>query len=96
MQKVSNITIRVDNDLKKQAIDLFDYFGLTLSQAITLFLKQSVNSESIPFEIKKPKYSQELLEAIEESEEMTKHPEKYKSYSSTREMLEDIKNDESI
>ena len=96
MQKVSNITIRVDNDLKKQAIDLFDYFGLTLSQAITLFLKQSVNSESIPFEIKKPKYSKDLLEAIEESEEMMKHPKKYKSYNSTREMLEDIKNDESV
>ena len=52
MQKISNINIRVNDDLKKQASDLFEYFGMSLSQAITLFLKQAVNTSSIPFEIK--------------------------------------------
>ena len=44
MQKISNINIRVNDDLKKQASDLFEYFGMSLSQAITLFLKQAVNT----------------------------------------------------
>ena len=96
MQKVSNINIRVNEDLKKQASELFEYFGMSLSQAITLFLKQSVNTSSIPFEIKVPQFSDEMLEAIAEAEEIEKHPENYKSYNNLAEILEDIENDETI
>lgn len=90
MQKISNINIRVNDDLKKQASDLFEYFGMSLSQAITLFLKQAVNTSSIPFEIKAPQFSAEMMESIKEADEMKKHPEKYKSYTSVEELMENI------
>lgn len=90
MQKISNINIRVNDDLKKQASDLFEYFGMSLSQAITLFLKQAVNTSSIPFEIKAPQFSDEMMESIKEADEMKKHPEKYKSYTSVEELMENI------
>ncbi len=46
-----NITIRMDETLKKQADELFSDFGLTLSSAITMFTKQAVREQRIPFEI---------------------------------------------
>ena len=48
--KVStNITL--DPDLKKEAIELFSDLGLDLTTAITLFLKQAVIHQGLPFSI---------------------------------------------
>lgn len=46
-----NVTIRMDENLKKQADELFSDFGLTLNAAITMFTKQAVREQRIPFEI---------------------------------------------
>lgn len=48
-----NVTIRMDEDLRKDAEALFDELGMTLSGAITVFLKQAVREQRIPFEIQK-------------------------------------------
>lgn len=48
--KVSaNITL--DLELKKQAMELFSDLGIDLSTAVTLFLKQAVINQGIPFPI---------------------------------------------
>ena len=52
MAKVST-NISLDEDLKKEAQALFAEFGLDLSTAITIFLKQSVREGRIPFSIHK-------------------------------------------
>lgn len=49
----TNLNIRVDEDLKKNAERLFADLGLNMSSAITIFLKSSVDYNGIPFEIKK-------------------------------------------
>ena len=49
----SNLNIRVDEDLKKQAEALFKDLGLSMSSAITVFLKAAVSHGGIPFEVKK-------------------------------------------
>ena len=46
------IAVRVDDQLKKEATALFNELGLDMSTAIKLFLKQSVLTRSIPFEVK--------------------------------------------
>lgn len=48
-----NMTIRLDEKLKEEAEALFDELGLTVSGAITVFLKQAVREQRIPFEIRK-------------------------------------------
>ena len=47
----TNITFRIDSDLKKEAEELFGDFGLSMSSAFVMFLKQSVWERKIPFEI---------------------------------------------
>jgi addiction module RelB/DinJ family antitoxin len=52
----TNISIRMDKDLKKEAEKLFGNFGLNLSTAFNIFVRQSVMEQRIPFEIAMPKY----------------------------------------
>lgn len=46
-----NVTLRIDEQLKKQADELFSDFGLSLNAAMTMFIKQSVREQRIPFEV---------------------------------------------
>ena len=48
-----NVTIRMDEQLKAQADELFADLGLSLSSAITMFVKQAVREQRIPFEVKR-------------------------------------------
>lgn len=49
----TNITMRVDEDLKRESENLFADFGLTMNAAFIMFLKQSVREQRIPFEIRR-------------------------------------------
>ena len=48
-----NITIRMDEHLKEQADELFSDLGLTMSSAFSIFAKQAIREQRIPFEIKR-------------------------------------------
>ena len=70
---MANLNIRVDDTLKKQAEAIFSELGINLSVATTMFLKQVVRYNGIPFELRvDPFYSSEnqkrLLEAKERME----------------------------
>ena len=49
---MTNVTIRMDEGLKKQSEALFDEMGLNMTTAITLFIKTAVRENRIPFEIR--------------------------------------------
>ncbi len=86
---VSNITIRIDSELKKQGEELFDELGLSMTAAITSFIKQAVREQGMPFRLTRQRNLQ-TMRAFEEIEEMKKNPEAYKSYSNAEDMVADI------
>ncbi|MDQ7095332.1 type II toxin-antitoxin system RelB/DinJ family antitoxin [Desulfosporosinus sp. PR] len=47
----TSITIRIDENLKKQAEILFEDMGLNMTTAFTIFTKAVVRQGKIPFEI---------------------------------------------
>ena len=96
MAKTDNINIRVEPELKKEVESILNDLGMNLAEAITIYLKQIVLTDSIPFIIKKPQFSDEMLESIAEADEIMKNPDKYKSYHNLDEILEDINNDDTI
>lgn len=59
---MSQIAVRVDDQLKKEATTLFNELGLDMSTAVKLFLKQSVLTKSIPFKLTLDEYSKEEVE----------------------------------
>ena len=44
-------TLRIDDDLKRQCDEVLDELGLTMTNALTVFLKQVVRTRTIPFVI---------------------------------------------
>ena len=49
---MTNVTIRMDEGLKRQSEALFEEMGLSMTAAITLFIKTAVRENRIPFEIR--------------------------------------------
>ena len=57
MSKTSNVFARVEPRTKEQAEAILSSLGLSMSNAVDLFLKQVVIQKGIPFEIKlEPKF----------------------------------------
>ena len=42
-------TLRIDDDLKRDCDEVFSELGLTMTSALTVFLRQVVRTRSIPF-----------------------------------------------
>lgn len=63
----SRTNVYLDSHIKDEAKLLFKKYGISLSEAINMFLAQSVYNRGIPFEIKLP--NEETMKAIEEARE---------------------------
>ena len=44
--------IRIEENTKKQAVELLEGLGLNLSDAVNMFLRQVILQNGIPFEVK--------------------------------------------
>ena len=51
---MANFTVRIDDDVKKEAEILFDKLGMSVSGAINIFFRQAIREQGIPFQIKAP------------------------------------------
>jgi DNA-damage-inducible protein J len=51
MSDTTNLSIRIDRDLKEEADQVFNALGMNLTTAITVFVRQAVRQKKIPFEI---------------------------------------------
>ncbi len=67
MAKVS-ANISIDAEVKKQAQELFAQLGMDLSTAVNIFLRQSIRTKSIPFEITADVPNNITLSAMESAE----------------------------
>lgn len=88
MNKTSMIHIRVRPEVKEEVEEILDNLGMTTAEAVNIYLRQIILNCGLPFEVKTPKFSSDMLESIAEAEEMEKHPEKMKRYHSVKELME--------
>lgn len=49
---MAQINFRIDDDVKKEAEELFSRIGMSMSTAIMVFIRQSIADDGIPFLIK--------------------------------------------
>ena len=65
---MANISIRVPDEIKKQAADVFSDLGLDMSTAINLFLRQCIRENGLPFRPSNdPFYSDSNMKALQKS-----------------------------
>lgn len=60
----ATITARVDSDKKRQAEEIFDDLGMTLSGAISVFINEVVQYQGIPFNIRRRSMTNSRMEQI--------------------------------
>ena len=70
----TNISIRMDTALKKQAEELFNELGMNLTTAFNIFVRQSLRERGIPFKITEGTPSKETVSAMLEAERIAKDP----------------------
>lgn len=70
MAQSSMLHIRVDDETKIQATAALAAMGLSMSDAVRIFLKRVVNDQAFPLELKVP--NAETRAAMEEARDMMK------------------------
>ncbi|MDR2043095.1 MAG: type II toxin-antitoxin system RelB/DinJ family antitoxin [Clostridium sp.] len=66
---MSTIQFRTDETTKAQSNAIFQTLGITMSDAINMFLRQSILHGGLPFELKIPKYNEVTLAALADMEQ---------------------------
>lgn len=90
MAKTATINVRIDPDTKSSAEKLFASFGITITDAINMFLHQSIMEGGLPFELKQPRYNRETEAAMAEARALMTGQEQSRTYSSARELFDEL------
>ena len=64
---LTNLNIRIDEDIKKQSESLFAGLGMNMTTAINVFLRQAIRKGGVPFEIVDPFYGEYNQRRIRET-----------------------------
>ena len=67
---MTNINIRTNRDVKAAAEKIFEELGLNMSTAVNIFLRQSIRSGGIPFELKLDVPNETTVAAIAEGRQL--------------------------
>ena len=90
MPKTANINLRIEPDIKAQADAVFSSLGISITDAINVFLHASIMEGGFPFQPKQPRYNRETLTAIQEAKDIMAGKVEAKRYSSLSDLLEDM------
>lgn len=85
----SNISIRMDNELKAAAEALFDELGMNISTAFNIFVRQALRERGIPFRITENTPNNETVSAMLEAERIAKDS-SVKGYHNVDELFADL------
>lgn len=86
----TNVTMRMDEDLKKQLQELVSNLGMDMTTFFTISAKQAVREQRIPFDISMNIPNEETRKAIKEVQQMKKNPSFGKSYTDVDEMMKEL------
>ena len=86
----TNISIRMDSDLKAEADALFNELGMSLTTAINIFIRESLREGGIPFAVKIDNPNKETIAAMLEAKKIAKDP-SVKGYNDLDELFTDLR-----
>lgn len=70
----TNISIRMDADLKAEAEALFAALGMNLTTAFNIFVHQALREGGLPFAVKLDRPNRETMAAMLEAERIARDP----------------------
>lgn len=94
MSTSTNVTVRMDSDVKRECEGIYGALGMNLSTAINVFLRKSIREGGFPFDVRlDDRPNRETMAALLEADRIAKDP-ATKRYHSTRELFADLERDE--
>lgn len=88
-KETTTVSIRIDKDLKAKSEQLFDELGLNMSSAFTIFLKQSVRENGLPFAVNLNTPNAATLKAMEEARRISRDP-SARTYASFEDLAKEL------
>ena len=87
MSKTTNLSVRIDEDLKRKSETIFSELGLTMSTALTLFLRSAIRYGGIPFELRIEKPNAATIDAMDD---VNHNRNISKTFDSIESLIEDL------
>lgn len=87
MAKTDTLHIRIEPIVKQKAEKTLNELGMSIAEAINVFLNQVILNDGIPFEIKKTKFNKESIKAIEDAK---KERNLSKTFKNTEDMFKEL------
>ena len=93
MTKTASLNIRLNPKVKKTAETVYAQYGLSLTEAVTVFIHQSCNIGGLPFDLRPSRPNTESLLAIADANRISRDP-SVKGHKDMNAFFEDLDNDE--
>ncbi|MCI6172325.1 MAG: type II toxin-antitoxin system RelB/DinJ family antitoxin [Selenomonas bovis] len=90
MPKTANINLRIEPDIKAKADAVYASLGLSVTDAINVFLRASIMEGGFPFQPKQLRYNRETLQAMQEARDIMAGKVEAKRYHSLNDLLDDM------
>ena len=88
MAKTATVNVRVEPEVKERAEAIYSSFGLSLSEAVNVFLHKTILEGGLPFDLRQPRYSPETEAAMDEAREILSGSRSVRHFASVEEMRE--------
>lgn len=88
--KTTHFTMRIEEKKKADAEALFRTLGMTLPQAVNMFISQSLMVGGIPFDVRIPRFNQETEAAMQEAKDIANGKIEAKAYRSAGELFAEL------
>jgi len=90
MSKTATINMRIEPSVKSQAENVFSSFGISVTDAINIFLHASIMEGGFPFQPKQPRYNRETLTAMQEARDIMDGKIEAKRYPSLSALMDEM------
>lgn len=87
MAKSASISMRVNPQIKAEAESIYESLGMTLTEAINIFLHKSILEGGLPFDVRQPRYNSETETAMREARDILAGEVAAESYDSASAMF---------
>lgn len=89
MAKTASVYIRIDPQIKSDVEAIYSHYGMSIADAINVFLYTSRNVGGLPFDLRPINPNIETMEAMSEGDEIIKSGKA--RFNSAEDMLKELK-----